>query len=308
MLMIIIIVVIILLIILFKLRIKKLALDHLSLFTGGLKVGKSALSLAKAKKEYNKNLRIWKIKKFLFTKILRKKYDIEKPLFYSNIPVGFDYVPLTMEHINRTKRIRYKSITWIDEASLLADSMSAFKQDGKSRQDVEDFNSVLLVFIKLYCHETHNGSLYINTQALSDLHFSFRRCMSRYIYIHSCIKWLPFVVVYRVSEMYYSEDNNSVNINNNGDILDNTKLVFMSKKIWKKYDRWAYDTFTNDLPTNDLIINGKNLVDLKSEYVLTNRKLPTINNVPTYNKPYRIKKKRFNLLKKIHFKKKGEKK
>jgi len=282
-----------LLIVFLRLKTKRLKLDHLSLFSGGLKVGKSAFSLYKAKKEYDHNLRVWKIKNFIKLKILRHKENKEEmPLFYSNIPVGFDYTPLTMAHITREKRIRKKSITFIDEVSLLADSMSAFKQDGKTKQEVEDFNSVLLVFIKLYCHETHNGSLYINTQSVSDLHYSFRRCMSRYIYIHSSIKWLPFVVVYRVSELYYSEDNNTINMNVNGDIEENTKWCFMPKSIWKKYDRFCYDTFTNDLPLDDKIINGKYLVDLKAEYVLTNRKLPTIDNEPKYNKKIRIKKKK----------------
>lgn len=294
---------IILLIILFKLRIKRLKLDHLTLVSGSLKTGKSALSLGLALKEYNKNLRKWKIKKFLSEKICHKTFTIEKPLFYSNIPVGVDYVPLTMEHIERKKRMNYKSICFIDEVSLLADSMSAFKQDGKSKSDIEDFNSVLLVFIKLFCHETHNGSLYINTQSVSDLHFSFRRCMSRYIYIQSSINWLPFIRIMRVTELFYSEDNSSINTNT-GDIEDNTRLLFQRKKIFKKYDRWCYSSFTDNLETINNIQNGGLFEDLKAEYVLTSRKLPTIDNVPKYTKKY--KKKKVPFYKKI-FKKRGVK-
>lgn len=303
MLVILIIIVIIFLVILFKLRIKRLKLDHLTLVSGSLKTGKSALSLGLALKEYNKNLRKWKIKKFLTEKVRHKEFTIEKPLFYSNIPVGVDYVPLTMEHIERKKRMNYKSICFIDEVSLLADSMSAFKQEGKSKNDIEDFNSVLLVFIKLFCHETHNGSLYLNSQSVSDLHFSFRRCMSRYIYIQSSINWIPFIRIMRVTELFYSEDNSSINTNT-GDIEDNTRLLFQRKKIFKKYDRWCYSSFTDSLDTINNIQNGALFEDLKAEYVLTSRKLPTIDNVPKYTKKY--KKKNVPFYKKIFRKKRKE--
>lgn len=281
--------IVILLIILFKLRIKRFKLDHLTLVSGSLKTGKSALTLGLAKKEYNKNIRNWKIKRFIKHTIFRKPFNIEKPLFYSNIPVGFDYVPLTFDIIERKQRLAYKSICFIDEVSLLADSMSAFKCDNKSKEDIATFNDTLLVFIKLFCHETHNGSLYINTQSVSDLHYSFRRCMSRYLYIQSSINWIPFIRVMRVCELYYSEDNSSINTNT-GDIEDNTRLMFQFKSIFKKYDRWCYSSFTDKKPILDNIIKGAMLEDLKSEYVLTNRKLPTIDNVPTFTKKYKKKK------------------
>lgn len=297
MLVIVIIAVIILLIILFKLRIKRLKLDHLTLVSGSLKTGKSALSLGLAIKEYNKNLRKWKIKRFFTEKVLHKEFTTEKPLFYSNIPVGIDYVPLTFDIIERKKRMAYKSICFIDEVSLLADSMSAFQRDKKSKEEISTFNDVLLVFIKLYCHETHNGSLYINTQSISDLHYSFRRCMSRYVYIQSSINWLPFIRIMRVSELFYSEDNSAINTNT-GDIEDNTRLLFQRKKIFKKYDRWCYSSFTDSLDKLDNVIKGGFLEDLKAEYVLTNRKLPTIYNEPTFTKKYK-KEKKSGLLKKL---------
>ena len=194
----IVIIAIILIIVFLKLKIKKMIYGHLNLFTGELKVGKSAISLSKAKGKYNSVLLKWKIKKFLVTKILHKKYDIEKPYFYSNIPVGFDYVPFTLEHLEKKKRLHYGSVVWIDEASLLADNMSSFSQTGKSKDEVSRFNAIVSDFVKLFCHETYNGYIYYNTQALSDMHYAFRRVSSRYYYLHSCIKWLPFIVVYRV--------------------------------------------------------------------------------------------------------------
>ena len=147
-----IIILIVFLIILFKLKIKRLKLDHLTLVSGSLKTGKSALSLGLAIKEYNKNVRKWKIKGFFVKHVLHKEFTTEKPLFYSNIPVGIDYVPLTFDIIERKKRLAYKSICFIDEVSLLADSMSAFQRDKKTKEEISTFNDVLLVFIKLYCH------------------------------------------------------------------------------------------------------------------------------------------------------------
>jgi len=290
MVLVIIIIAIILFIILFKLRIKRFKLDHLTLVSGSLKTGKSALSLGLALKEYKKNLKKWKIKKFIYEKILHKVYDTEKPLFYSNIPVGVDYVPLTFDIIERKKRLAYKSICFIDEVSLLADSMSAFARDKSEKDSVSTFNDTLLVFIKLFCHETHNGSLYINTQSISDLHFSFRRCMSRYLYIQSSINWIPFIRVMRVSELFYSEDNSCINANV-GDIEDNTRLMFQFKSIFKKYDRWCYSSFTDSLDKLDKVVNGGLLENLKSDYVLTRRPLPTIDNVPKFNYKYKKKKK-----------------
>lgn len=299
-----ILVIVILLILYLKLRVKRFKLDHLTLISGSLKTGKSALSLGLAYKEYKRNLRKWKINKFLTEKIMHKSFSVEKPLFYSNIPVGFDYVPLTFDIIERKKRLAYKSVCFIDEVSLLADSMSAFKCDNKSKDDIATFNDTLLVFIKLYCHETHNGSLYINTQSVCDLHYSFRRCMSRYLYIQSSINWIPFIRIMRVTELFYSEDNSSIN-SNIGDIEDNTRLMFQFKSIFKKYDRWCYSSFTDNLEKLDNIIQGCLLEDLKAEYVLTNRKLPTIYNVPTFSKKLKNKKKHFKFFKKK--KKKGEK-
>lgn len=302
----IIIAIILIVVIYCKLRIKRLKLDNLTMVSGGLKTGKSALSLGLAYKVYKKNLRKWKIKKW-FSKIIHKDFNIEKPLFYSNIPLGFDYVPLTFDVIERKKRINYKSVVFIDEASLLADSMSALTT-GKTKELKEStsyFNDVLLVFIKLFCHETHNGSLFINSQSISDMHYSFRRCMSRYVYIQSSINWLPFIRIMRVKELFYSDDNTSINTNND-DIEDNTRLLFQFKSIYKKYDRWCYSAFTDSLDKLDVVIEGKNLLNLKSDYVLTRRELPTINNVPSGKVIYKDKKKKLFFLKKI--KKRKEKK
>ena len=293
---IIIIIAIILFILFLHLHIKKICESHLNLITGELKTGKSAFSLSLAKKRYNKILFIYKIKYYLY-KIFKIKKPLEKPLFYSNIPVGFDYVPLTMDVILRKKRQRYKSVTWIDEASLFADSMSSISCKGMTKDELINFNKTLNTFIKLYCHSTHNGYLYYNTQALSDMHYAFKRCTNRYIYIHSSIKWLPFIVVYRVSELYHSEDNSSININNNGDVLENTKLCFMRKKIWKKYDRFAYSSFTDNKECDDNIIHGALLPDLKADYILSIIDLPDISTSPK-KKNYIIKKKK-SLFKKI---------
>ena len=319
-----IIITIVIFIIFMKLKIKNMIYGHLNLFTGELKSGKSALSLCKARKKYKSAVLCWKIKKFIYEKILHKEYTIsiinekgdkikipcEMPLFYSNIPVGFDYVPLTLDLLQRKKRFRFKSVCWFDEASLFADSMSSIRCNGMSKQELDEFNKTLNVFIKLYCHETHNGYLFYNTQSLSDMHYAFKRVTNRYFYIHSCIKWVPFICIYRISELYHSEDNSSINVNLNGDILENTKLCFMSKRIWKKYDRFAYSSYTDNLECEDNIINGAELESLKADYILSIIDLPNINTTPIIERKYKKKTKinLFDLLKLKRRKIKNDKK
>ena len=218
-------------------KIKRLKVECVILVNGAVKTGKSTLSVHLAHKHYKKNLRKYYIKKLF-------KKDVEKPLFYSNIPLKFDYVSLTNEILTRTKRIPYGSVTYIGEFSLVADNM--FYKTGSALQ-----NESLMLFMKLYGHETGgSGKLFIDTQAVGDLPVNVRRCLSRYLYIERCIKWIPFLLVFKVRELMFSEDNSSINTFSS-DIEDNCKTLIISKRIWKKFDYCCYSTFTDHLPVED---------------------------------------------------------
>lgn len=99
----------------------------LAVFVGGVKSGKSAISVGCAISNLKKARRKWKLSRF-FTKFFnlfkKNKCDLpEEPLLYSSIPLrGVNYVPLTREHLLRNVRFNYGSIVLIDEASLVADS------------------------------------------------------------------------------------------------------------------------------------------------------------------------------------------
>ena len=92
---------------------KQIRLGDVSCVTGGVKTGKSIVTLTLARRKYKSNLRKWKLKKIL-CKIFRKEIP-EKPLFYSNIRLGWEYVPMTREIFLREKRLAYKSVAFVDE-------------------------------------------------------------------------------------------------------------------------------------------------------------------------------------------------
>ena len=70
--------------IIYKKNFKRIIIGAVVLITGGVKVGKSLLSVYLAEKEFKSRHRSWWFK----TKVLGKD-DIEEPLFYTNVPVSF---------------------------------------------------------------------------------------------------------------------------------------------------------------------------------------------------------------------------
>lgn len=258
----IVLVLVILCIILWKVhtKIKRLKLDNVVLINGGVKSGKTTLAVALAIKEYRKAYIIW------FIKHIFKKH-IEKPLLYSNIPLKAKYVPLTKELIERKKRFNYKSVVILSESSLVIDSM--YFKDGLVNEEVS-------LFIKLFGHETRGGKLFIETQALNDNHYAIKRGISRYVWIHSLIKVIPFILVYRVREMAYTENSDNVTNVFNEDTENTIKYIFLSKRVWKKFDCYCYSYLTDNLdPLNNELDNSNNK-DLKARYIVSFKEYKTI--------------------------------
>lgn len=228
-------------------------LNNLVLTSGGVKTGKSSLTVYFAWKKYKAALRWYKISKFVIGIFSKKKADeIEKPLLYSNIPLKCEYVPLTKEIILRQQRPRYKSVVFVDEASLLADSM-AWTDD--------NVNENIRLFFKLIAHETHGGCAVIDSQQPTDLHFGIKRNISSYFYIHR-IRKLPFFIVLYVREMLYSDEAGVQNVFND-DIEFGMRRIIMSKRIWKMFDCFAFSGLTDALPVADQVVDGRKLKDLK---------------------------------------------
>ena len=214
---------------------KHLKIDNVYFISGGVKTGKSALSVMLAVKTYRKNLFKWYLTNWLY-KLFGK--GTEKPMLYSNIPLRHvRFNPLTLDIIYRKVRIPNKSVVLIDEISLLADSM-LFKD--------KKINDSLMIFIKLFGHYTHGGTLITNSQAILDCHFSIKRCLSHYLYINVRQKY-PFITLFKVREMLYSADGSAIN-NSDEDLEESTKLVLFFNRYYKYYDSYCYSVFTDCLP------------------------------------------------------------
>lgn len=242
----------------------------IGVFTGGVKSGKSAVSVAVTLSNYKRARRIWRFKCFsvkFFNLFLSKDKKLpfpEEPLIYSSIPLRYvNYVPLTREHLLRKRRFAYGSIVLIDEASLVADSQLI--------KDKE-INTELLLFFKLFGHETRGGKCIVNTHCITDLHYALKRCTSQYFYIHSVSRYIPFFTVGNMREERYSEDATTVNAYTE-DVEDTLKRFVMKKKTFKKYDSFCYSYLTDHLPYDtreDCVRNGKH-DSLKAETVISFR-------------------------------------
>lgn len=235
---------------------KTIKIGSLALVNGGVKTGKTTMSVYLAIREYKKIHRSWKIQKW-FCELLGKKVP-EEPLLYSNIPLAVPFVKLTSDILTQKSRVRYKSVVYVDEASFVADNDSYRDKPLDER---------LKMFNKLYGHSTHGGILIYDTQAIGDVSIQIRRNLANYVYIHHLVKWIPFILIAYVRENVYSEDN-SVQNNFNEDLEDSLKRVIIPKSTWKKFDCYCYSIFTDDLPVESAVIDGSKLPNLKSPEIL----------------------------------------
>ena len=243
-------------------RFKFAKVGSLALVTGGVKCGKSTTSVAIVRREYKMRTRRVKFKNF-FRKLFNRSL-IELPLVYSNVPLGMPYVPLTEDLLLRKKRFVYGSVIYVQEASLVADSQLI--------RDM-DINERLMLFNKLIGHETKGGCIIYDTQCIGDVHYSLKRCVSNYFYIHHLIKWIPFILIAKVQECRYSDDGSTITVSNE-DVEETLKSVILSKRNWKYFDCYCYSVLTDDLPVeNRVVYNNIRTSDLKANNVLSFRKL-----------------------------------
>lgn len=243
-------------------------INALALITGGVKSGKSTLAVRIAIKKYKQNKRGVTIRNFIRKYLFRMKPEEmeEIPLLYSNIPIGRKgkdlYTPLTEDILTRATRPRYKSVIYIGEASLVSNSMN-YKN--------EELNEKQLLFYKLIAHETKGGCVIIDTQCIQDCHYSIKRSISEYIYIHHTIK-VPFFIICYVKEYRYSEDNSVIGTENE-DIEDTLKKVVIPKSTWKYFDCYCYSSMTDNLKVDDKEIKVK---EHKAERIISFNKFKNL--------------------------------
>ena len=241
-------------------KFKKPKISCMALVTGGVKAGKSTFSCALALSKYKSQVRKVRFANF-FRRIFRKEL-FEKPLLYSNVPLNCEYVPLTDDLLLRKQRFVFRSVIYAQEASLIADSQLIKNLD---------INQRLLLFNKLIGHETKGGYLIYDTQCINDNHYSVKRCISEYFYIHDTIKWIPFILLCHVRELRYSDDGQEINVYD-GDVEESMRTVLVSKRIWKMFDAYCYSVLTDHLPVASDVVEGRELSDLKARKIVSFRK------------------------------------
>lgn len=226
-----------------------------SVVTGAVKSGKTSFVVYCAIRSWKKSHRLWKIRAFLAR--LTGKPVPEEPLLYSNIPLTVPHVRLTTDLLTRSMRFNYKSTLLLSEASLVADS-----------QMIRDksLNDSLLVFWKLFAHETRGGSAWLDTQSMLDNHYAVKRVAATTCYIQRTVKWLPFFMIMHVLEQRYSEDGTVIQVDTD-DIDNRTKTLLIPKSVWKKFDCYTYSVLTDNLDPDTTII--RNCHDLKTRDILS---------------------------------------
>lgn len=211
------------------------------LITGGVKTGKSLLSVNLAIKEYKRRYKNWWIK----TKIFKSK--CEKPLFYTNTLISFGNIKgkkkhkldknirtIELAHLLREKRFNYGSVVYVCESSLMADN-----QDYKN----ERRNAELSLFNKLFGHSSKGGVLFYDTQCTLDNHYSIKRVLSTFFFIQKSVDFFLFRVLY-VRELVNSDIANN---NFNDDVDNTTRKVLVWRWYYKKYDRYYFSYLTDNL-------------------------------------------------------------
>ena len=242
-------------------------IGNMVLITGGIKTGKTTLSVRTAYKTYKKNVRIWKIKKALGKVFKKLAPSNEKPCLYSNIPLRCPYVPLTTDLLERKTRFAYGSVCYICETSLVADSMS-FKDN--------DVNERLLLFCKLFAHETKGGTLVLDTQSITDNHYAIKRCLSTYLHIYKTLKFplLPFIIMF-YEELFYSEDGTRINVRES-DVTDCLHWCVVPKSTWKLFDRYCYSVLTDKNKVENAQKMPHKRMSLKANKIISFKKYKSI--------------------------------
>ena len=242
-------------------------IGNMVLITGGIKTGKTTLSVRTVYKTWRKNVLAWRIKKVLGKVFPKLKPSDEKPQIYSNIPLRLPYVSLTTDLIQRKTRFNYGSVCYICETSLVADSMS-FKDN--------EVNERLLLFCKLFAHETKGGTLVLDTQSISDNHYAIKRCLSTYLHIYRTLKLplLPFIIMY-YEELFYSEDGTRINVREE-DVTDNVHWCVVPKSTWKLFDRYCYSVLTDKNAVENKVKKPYKKMSLKANKIVSFKKYKSI--------------------------------
>lgn len=205
-----------------------------TLITGGIKTGKSLMSV------------------YMSYKLARKK----RSCIYSNIPLNIPKVKvykLKKSHIMRQAKLPEKAIVYVCESALVLGS-----QDYKDLEINDQYN----IFNKLIAHETYGGKVIFDTQSPLDNHYAVKRTLSEYISIAKSINiGIGRIQIYNivpVSRME-GEDVHITPAKTKWADRYRTRYMLIPRNIYKMYDRYAYSAMTDDLPYDDELYNQNSL-------------------------------------------------
>ena len=240
----------------------------LTLITGALKSGKTLMGLRCALRKYRSARIKWKIT-CLWRRLIRKP-EPEEPLFYTNIAVaGVRFVPVTLDVLYRRVRIARKSVMFLSETSLIADSMTI--RDALLNEEIN-------VFFKLYGHESHGGKCIIETQNVLDNHYAIKRCLTFYYNIDANFS-LPFFKLVRFYKVFYSDDDTVRNVVSLNEAVQYSYML-IPKSMFTRYDSYTYSWLTDDLPLLEeyRFIQRHRLWFFYGDRNLKSREFPTFKN------------------------------
>lgn len=279
----------------FIFKVKHLKTPDVYMIDGGVKTGKSLVTVMLAVKQYKRNVRKAKIQNF-FIRIFNKTIWVKAPKCYKEIPMLYSNMPLFKVKYNKLTldillwkvRIPHKSVCIIDEATLLADSMTSITYDKNKREMVDETNEIITLFLKTYGHQTHGGSCFYNSQNVIDLHFGFKRNTSIYLMVMKNRKY-PFFSLLDVRELVHDESGDVKNTITH-DVDDDNKPLFVSHKWYKYYNRYYLDVLTKHLKTmvdyNVQILSYKERKEL--DHILTLGNYKRIKEFNERNQPKKV--------------------
>nr|DAW75010.1 MAG TPA: zonular occludens toxin [Inoviridae sp.] len=240
----------------------------LTLITGALKSGKTLMGLRCALRKYKSAVLRWKLS-CLWMRIIHKP-EPEEPLFYTNISVaGVRFVPVTLDILYRRVRVARKSVMFLSETSLIADSMTV--KDALLNEEIN-------VFFKLYGHESHGGKCIIETQNVLDNHYAIKRCLTFYYNIDANFS-LPFFKLVRFYKIFYSDDDSVKNVVSLNSSVEYSYML-IPKTMFTRYDSYTYSWLTDDLPLLDnwRYIQRHRLHFFYGDRNLKSKEMPTFKN------------------------------
>lgn len=219
--------------------------DTVIAFTGGLGSGKTFQSvkislklLRRQRSRVKWHNRFERVKAFFSKK--HKKDIWEQPLLYSSIPVRISKtewaVMLKPEHLLLTKRIRQRSVVFIDEVGSWA------KQFDYALPNIQDNFDELVRFFR---HYTKGGYLVVNDQCSENIVLYIRRRINTVFNLMHFKKWFCLFYTVKVRNISISEEIKTVE---EEDTEDNMTTLFGLLGFFKHYDTYCYSERYKTVP------------------------------------------------------------